>query len=291
VVLAGGAVALWWPASGAPDRAVDEVTASVGTPLPDGFEVAAGSSLVGPVVVDGLELDGSPRSWFAILAVDGDPAAVWAAYATQLHAYSAYPGAGPTEAPGCRTHDLLPGDAVCRLQAGDALLEMLSVPGDVVEGYVVELVVGGYPATGAAPVAPGDGGAVPEVASAREPPGIGGPLAPLTVAYEGDEQRYVLVEGTRLVRQHGAGSLTGGFSVLLQVDDDADLDQVTNEYVEQATQFADEPPDEPEVTAYDGATVTRHDPPGGAGGYSGTIWSIDRPAGEPDWIFFELVND
>jgi hypothetical protein len=291
VVLAGGAIALWWPASDAPDRAIGVATASAGTPLPDGFEVATASSLVGPAVVDGIEPDGSPRSWFAILAVEGDPSEVWAAYATQLHAYAVYPGAGPTEAPGCLTRDLHPGDAVCGLTAGDAELTMRSVPGDVVEGYVVELVVGHFPGSDADEVAPGDGGAVPEAAPAREPPGTGGPLAPLTVAYEGDEQRYVLVEGTHLVRQYGAGSLTGGFSVVLQVDEDADLEQVTGEYVEQATQFASEPADEPEVAAYDGTTVTRHDPPGGAGGYSGTIWSVDRPPGEPDWIFYELLND
>jgi len=290
VALAVGAAALWWRSSGSSDAVTSAVTAAAGAPLLDGFEVAEGSVLVGPVVVDGVDANGAPRSWFAVLAVEGDPAEVWVAYATQLDRYSPYHGAEPTEAPGCMTQDPYPGDNVCRLGSGDADLAMRNVPGDVEDGYVVELVVGRYPAADDE-TEPGDGDGVPDPAFGRPSPAPGGPLAPETVAYEGDEQRYIVVEGTELVRQHGAGSVTGGFSVLLRVDEDADLERATQAYVEQATQFEGEPPDEPEVTEHDGTAVARHDPPGGAGGYSGTIWSVDRPAGEPDWIFYDLFND
>jgi len=44
------------------------------------------------------------------------------------------------------------------------------------------------------------------------------------------------------------------------------------------------------VVEHDGTTVTVYQPPGGAGGYSGTVTAVDQPSGD-DYIFYELTND
>ena len=296
IVVLGAAAAFAWsriPSGDELDDREDAATVAAGgppgTPLLDGFVVAPGSTLVGPVVIDEVDTQGRPQSWFAVLAVEGDPATVWEAYATQLDDYSGVSGAAPTEAPGCVAGSAQPGDDVCAMTGYDARFALRSVPGDVVSGYVIHLAVGGPPAGD--DVAPGDGTPLPDPQPARQAPSVGGPLAPETTAYDGDDGRYVLVEGSALVRQYGRGSLTGGFAVMLQVDEGADLYAVTRAYVEQATQDTGAPGTEPTRTDQGGTTTRTYRPPGGAGGYSGTVWSVDRPPGQPDWIAFELAND
>ena len=53
-----------------------ETVSGPGTALPGGLEVAAGSALIGPAVVDEVDGSGQPRSWFAVLQVEDDPITV-----------------------------------------------------------------------------------------------------------------------------------------------------------------------------------------------------------------------
>lgn len=276
-----------------------------GTPLPDGFEVAPGSSLLGPVVVDGVDATGAPTSWFAVMLVEDDPVTVWKSYAAQVAEFAPDNGIDASVAPGCGTVELLPGDAVCDL-IGDVVdsdgttrsmhASMTSTPGDVTGAYLLHLDRYRFPTRagyGVDPVTPEPwrGDPLPAPYPARPRPSVGEPLAPETVAYDGDNGRYVLLEGSELVAQYSDGSVTGGFGVLLRIADGADLDAVTQAYVEQATQFEGEPVPPPEVIEHAGTTVRVYVPPGGAGGYDGMLWSVDQPAGKDDYLVYELIND
>jgi len=279
-----------------------ETVSGPGTTLPGGLEVAAGSALIGPAVVDEVDGSGQPRSWFAVLQVEDDPITVWTSYVEQIAQFFPEEGIDPAEVPGCMTEDLLPGDPVCRLFADavegqerrEAGVAMISVPGDVTDSYLLvvhesssseyldDLDQGGGD--------PWPGGELPEPSQGRPQPEVGEPLAPVTVAYDGDEQKYVLLEGSELVAQYSGGSLTGGFEVLLRTTPGADIGSIGEAYAEQAVQFEGEPIPPPEVVEHDGTTVTVYRPPGGAGGYSGTVWAVDQPSGD-DYIFYALIND
>jgi hypothetical protein len=303
VVAAGAAIAITRDTgSGETARSgPGDVFAGPGEGLPDGFEVASGSSLLGPAVVDEVDAAGEPVSWFAILLVDGDPITVWSAYAAQAAEFAPDAGIEPEAASGCRTADLFPGDAVCELTAWsvDATgaqvsvnVAMASTPGDVTGRYLIR-VAGDrpqYEGSDRDPPRPWSEVPLPDPELARPGPAVGDPLAPETVAYEGDDERYVVVGGSELVAQYSDGSLTGGFGVLLRTTGGDNLEAVTQAYVEQANQFETEPVEAPEVVEHAGTTVRVFRPPGGAGGYSGTIWSIDRADGD-DYLVFELIND
>lgn len=279
-----------------------DVLSGPGTALPGGLEVAPGSQMIGPVVVDEVDAAGEPASWQALLAVDGDPLAVWRAYAEQLAARFPEEGVDPARVPGCPSVEGYEGK-VCRLGVDTVDAEgrrsvvaaLISVPGDVTGGYLLSLE--GSTSAGDQTDIYGrgerdslPGGTVPPPNPARPRPEVGEPLAPQTVAYEGDNDEYVLLEGSELLAQSGAGSLTGGFEVLLRTTPGADLDAVARAYAEQAVQFEGEPVPPPEVIEHDGTTVTVYLPPGGAGGYSAMVTAVDQPSGD-DYILYELAND
>jgi hypothetical protein len=280
------------------------VLSGPGTELPGGLAVAPGSSLIGPAVVDEVDAAGEPASWSALLAIDGDPLTVWRAYAEQIA--DLFPGDGldPAQVPGCPSRDGGAYDSeVCELGVDvvdaqvrrSALVRLVSVPGDVTGGYLLRLDVwtsDDYPTDiydsdeyGSSP-----SGTLPAPNPARPHPDIGEPLAPETVAYDGDNDEYVLLEGSELIAQYSAGSLTGGFGVVLRTTPGAQLDTVAGAYAEQAVQIEGEPIPPPDVVEHDGTTVTVYGPPGGAGGYTGRVTAVDQPTGD-DYIYYELTND
>jgi hypothetical protein len=296
IAVAGTAVAIA-TADSRPDPVVPPGTASgPGTQLPDGLSVIAGSVLLGPVVVEDVGSDGRPERWHAVVMVESvDPIAVWSRYVSQMVARSPSSDLDPDSAPGCASDEERspgePTDAVCELVVDGITAEMTSVPGDVTGRFLLTLGDRGFGQADDEDPPTWSGDAPPEPEPARDRPDVGEPLAPETVAYEGDDERYVLLEGSELVAQTGGGSITGGFTVLLRVTSGADLSEVTDAYVEQATQFPGEdelPP--PEVVEHDDTTFTTRHPPGGAGGYTGVVTAIDRP-GDDDYIVYELSND
>jgi hypothetical protein len=279
-----------------------------GTALPDGLTVASGSSLIGPAVVDGVDASGRPTSWFALVLVEGDPLEVWRAYAGQIAELFPDEDIDPDRTPGCLPIDAESEGEVCDLSADTvgedggvrrerrADARMVSVPGDVTGRYLLHIsassatgddVLGDYNHGGGDPFPGGD---LPEPQEPRPRPAVGEPLAPRTIAYEGDNEEYVVLEGSELIAQYGAGSITGGFAVLLRVTAGADVGSVAAAYADQANQFEGEPMPEPEVVEHDGATVTRYLPPGGAGGYTGEVTAVDQASGD-GYIFYSLAND
>jgi hypothetical protein len=279
-----------------------DVVSGPGTELPGGLAVAPGSALIGAAVVDEIDAAGEPASWSAVLAIDGDPLIVWRAYAEQIAVLFPGEGVDPAQVPGCPSRDGDYGE-VCALGVDvidaqvrrSALVRLVSTPGDVTGGYLLRLEVSTsdrYPTDiydsdeyGSSP-----SGTLPDPNPARPRPDVGEPLAPETVAYDGDNDEYVLLEGSELIAQYSAGSLTGGFGVVLRTTPGAELDTVAGAYAEQAVQFEGEPVPPPQVVEHDGTTVTVYQPPGGAGGYSGTVTAVDQPSGD-DYIFYELTND
>jgi hypothetical protein len=272
-----------------------------GTPLPDGMAILSGTVLLGPVVVEGLDDDGQPARWSAVVLVESpDPIAVWSDYVAEIERRASSSDAGrgpdldPDEAPGCSDRGSASGGdegVLCTVDVAGLHAELGTVPGDVTGAHLLTLDADPeLHAIGTdrdAPTWPGGDAPAPD--AARERPDAGEPLAPETVASEGDNDRYVLLEGSELVAQFGRGSVTGGFAVLLRVTSDGDLDQVTDGYVQQATQFEGEDTDPPEVVEYDGTTFTTYIPPGGAGGYSGKVTAVDGPT--DDYIVYSLIND
>jgi hypothetical protein len=279
-----------------------DVLSGPGTELPGGLAVAPGSSLIGPAVVDEVDAAGEPASWSALLAIDGDPITVWRAYAEQIAALFPGEGLDPAQVPGCPSRDGDDGE-VCALGVDvvdaqvrrRAVVRLVSIPGDVTGRYLLGLELSTsdrYPTDiydsddyGSSPSR-----TLPDPNPARPHPDVGEPLAPETVAYDGDNDEYVLLDGSELVAQYSAGSLTGGFGVVLRTTPGAQLDTVAGAYADQAVQFEGEPVPPPEVVEHDGTTVTVYRPPGGAGGYTGTVTAVDQPSGD-GYIFYELTND
>lgn len=124
------------------------------------------------------------------------------------------------------------------------------------------------------------------------PSGVGEPLAPRTVAYpEGDDERYVLLDGSELLAQYGRGSITGGFDVILRITPGAELADVAAAYADQANQFEGEPIPAPEVIEHGSTTVRILRPPGGAGGDQGEVIAVDQAGTADDYVFNSLAND
>ena len=95
-----GAIAVAWVAgrNGSPSLPAlpsSGPTSGPGTPLRDGFAVPDGSVLLGPVLVQ------EQGEWLAVVAVTGDPFAVWRDYARQLANRFPDEGIVPEQAPGC----------------------------------------------------------------------------------------------------------------------------------------------------------------------------------------------
>ena len=296
IAVAGTALAIATADSRADPIVPPDTASGPGTQLPDGLSVIAGSVLLGPVVVEELDADGRPETWHAVVMVDsGDPIGVWSRYVTQMVARSPSSDLDPDAAPGCvAAEDRYPGepaDVLCELDIEGITAEMASFPGDVTGRFLLTLEDRGRDAADDEDPPTWSGDAAPEPEPARDRPDVGEPLAPETVAYEDDNQRYVLLEGSELVAQTGGRSATGGFTVLLRVTAGADLAEVTDAYVAQATQFeGEEELPAPEVVEHDGTTFTTRHAPGGAGGYTGEVTAIDRP-GDDDYIVYELLND
>jgi hypothetical protein len=276
----------------------ESALAGPGTTLPDGLVVAEGSARLGPLLVLATDEAGAPHDWLAILAVDGDPLGVCKAYAGQLARLFPGEGIDPGRAPGCKV-DRTDG-FICWLAADateeagariEANLMLDSVPGDVTGRYLLTLRMNRTDYPGdlyRGPGKPWSGAEVPQPERPRPVPEIGEPLAPRTTAYEGDGGRYVVLEGSELLAQWGAGSLTGGFDVLLRIAPGADVVKVAEGYARQAAQFEGETSVR-EVEAQ-ATIVTILVPPGGAGGYQGEVRAVDQPDGD-DYIFYSLAND
>lgn len=164
-------------------------------------------------------------------------------------------------------------DPVCSLDGRGsdrgARMSLRSVSGDVTGHYLLRLTGGAHDGSPTNDESdhgiPTGADELPPPRPAREQPEVGGPLAPVTVASENDNEEYVVVEGTELLAQYGVGSISGGFSVMLRVRPDADLSSVVDTYVEQADQWEDAAvPEEtppPEVVEHDGTTVSTYHPP------------------------------
>ena len=258
-----------------------------------GLEVVPGSSLLGPVVVTEEDRGGEPAAWLAVVTVDSDdPLAVWSGYIAQLE--GGYPESGVDPgARGCRPYDDEhgPREALCDVEVGGVWASMASTSGDVTGRFHVRLRGDrSYPTIGRVDAPSWPGGPPPAPEPARARPEVGEPLAPETTSYPGDDDRFVLIEGSELLVQYGSGTVTGGFDVMLRITPGADLATVADAYAEQATEFEGAVPSPPEVVEHDGTTVTIHRPPGGAGGYEGTVMAVDRPSGD-DYIAYELHND
>lgn len=319
LVLAVGVVAYVRASDDSDDTGADgdvtvEVEAGPGTELPGGLVVAPGSASIGPPVVMAVDSAGEPTSWFAVLQIDGDPIEVWKDYAGQIAGLFPREGIDPGAAPGC----LPPGaeadrrdGTLCSLLADTvdqdverrASVELVSLPGDVTGHHLLRLELSadrtGSPSDfheGGGE--PWSGDPLPGPEEPRDRPGVGEPLAPSTVAYPdgvgdggGDNERYVLLEGSELLAQYGRGSITGGFDVVLRVLPDADLDAVAAAYAEQAKQYEGEPAAAPEAVEHGGTTVRIHRPAGGAGGYSGEVIAVDQAGAADDYVFYSLAND
>ncbi|MFP5254943.1 MAG: hypothetical protein ACLGI8_03740 [Acidimicrobiia bacterium] len=273
-----------------------QAAGSSGDPLPDGLEVSKGTELVAPLGRGhGWEgLDG----WIAVAKLTGRPLDVWQSLLEQLVEVSPNADIQPDRYSGClRTPDYA-GQPPCQVlvpidgtEPRMVAASLVAIDGDITGRHL--LVIGGGPNPG---VGFDDHGRAPEdwngdelaaEVAAREAPGVGDPLAPETVAYPGDDDRYVLLEGSVLLAQFGEGSLTGGFDVVLGVEAGVDPVELGARYAAQAAEFEGET--RVETFVEDGITYTTFRPPGGAGGYSGVITVVEDP--KQPTIYYSLAND
>ena len=237
----------------------------------------------------------------AILLVTGDPLSVWSAYVRQLADLLPDKGIDAERAPGCRLDDDSRFGCELVLDSPDPKTggtvfrraDLLNPPDDVTGRYLIVLRREFHPVAVGIDGDPGErpawvGGTPPAPRSARQPPRNGQALAPSSTAYDGDESRYVLLDGSEMLAQWGTGSVTGGFDVLLRVKSGSVPDRMGEGYAEQAAQRDGET----RVSRYEaGDTAYVHyTPPGGAGAYQGSVWVVDGP-GERDFIFYSLYND
>jgi hypothetical protein len=273
---------------------LNEISSPAGTELADGLEVADGSVLLGPVFpIPVYELNDSP-GWFALLAVTGDPVEAWNGYLEQFRA--ALPSvARYFDEPRCR-----PGGAsafMCSAGGtgvgpdGERLsidARMRSNPDDPAGRYVIELWVDrppteqqvgafdrGYPSRLA-------GDDAPEPHKARRPPRAGELLARRLM----DDRRYVLLKGTQLAAVTGDASI---FGVLIKVDPGSDVDRVARAYAAQS-----EGPNNPVRTLVRverfGAVTTLMRVSSLAGSNDATVWAVDQPKPESDYIFYRVFR-
>ena len=295
VLLAAGAFRLLRP--GPPPPLQAEATSPPGTELRDGFKVPAGAVQLGPLLVLQPQA-GRPEGWKAILAVTGDPLDAWEGYLTQLAELFPSEDVSPSTLSGCRVDRQEGFGCEIRIDVPEpsgtvvAGASLLNAPDDVTGRYLMVLESTRYP-EGFGDVYSDlpeswKGGPAPDPDLHRRSPAVGEPLAPSTTAYDGDEQRYVLLEGSELLAQYGVGSLTGGFEVLLAVSPGAEAGAIGEAYARQAAQIEGETT----VDTYNSGDVgyIRYLPPGGAGGYQAEIWVVDQP-GDRDYVFYSLFND
>lgn len=264
----------------------------VGTPLPDGFTVPEGADLVGTPMRYELPYPEANPGWQAVLLVEDDPIATWSALLQQIGSVLSVELTGTAdgcEVDGGKLHCLvIQGGASGPGEKLSITAELLTVPGDVTGRHTIRLLGERTSDPYTLPAQPWSGGDVPTAPAARPRPEIGEPLAPQTLAEYTEPADYALLEGSELLVQYSNGSLTGGFGVLLRVLPGAEVDAVGRAYAEQGSQFNG--PIEAQVTETDEATVTVYVPPGGAGGYQGTVYAVDNASGA-DYIYYELVND
>lgn len=291
-------VALRWDRQTLTDSALPaDVLSPSGSPLPDGFTVPEGAQLIGvPLEYDPVSGALPPGSWTVVLSVTGDPIATWSAMVEQLPGVLNVPDDHLGYAEGCGSYD---GFFECSIQRGgpepeppattlDVYLAMQPVAGDVTGHY--SLVMSGRRTDRPSDTdsLPWTGGSAPQPPPARARPDVGEPLAPETVAYDGDNERYVLLDGSELLVQYSPGSITGGFGVLLRVTPDADVREMAAAYAEQARQYDGATPQR--VTTNEHSTVHSYVPSGGAGGYQGWVYGLDADDGD-DFIYYDLYND
>lgn len=274
-----------------PPALPSSATAPAGSDLPDGFKVPEGSLQLGPVLRSNAESD-----WKAILAVEGDPLEVWEDYLGQLADRFPDKGVEPSSRQGCRTTregfgcaiSVMSGEPGGTLVAGATLL---NARGDVTGRYLLVMQSTRYqPALQFSGVLPDPwkGGPAPDPRAARKAPKAGDPLAPSTTAYKGDNERYVVIEGSEVLAQWGEGSLTGGFEVLLAVSPGAEAEAMGEAYARQAAQYEGET--QVERFTSENTRYIHYLPPGGAGGYQGSVSVVDPP-GAGGFIFYSLIND
>ncbi|MGH3715265.1 MAG: hypothetical protein ACRDT4_17645 [Micromonosporaceae bacterium] len=272
-----------------------------GTPLPDGLTVAGGSSLVGPVVrTDAVPEHQQGARWQALAVVTGEPLEVWRSYLRQLAAafpkqkintsrgYACRPKAERHDGFGC---DLYVTGALRSGELVDANLSLGSVPRDVTGSYLLSIRFTRLdkPEDPDQPdPEPTYRGDPPAPQPARDRPESGDLISDTLPCDDDSCDDFPLLDGSELLVQYGTGSLTGGFDVLLAVEDRADLDRVVRGYVEQGTFTGGDTITRTSRHADD--VVTTYRPPGGAGGFTAEITVVDRTSG-PDYIWYELWND
>lgn len=279
---------------------------AAGTDLRDGFTVADGSVLVGPVVVTNVNMSrGEADQWQAIVLVEGDPVEVWTAYLSQVATFLGKKDLDPDSATGCAVSES--GHLDCGLTADTPGTEgprrvvsmgLDSVPGDVTGSYLMHLAV----TTDAAHVdgdaagsqrydvistGPWTGDDVPDPEDARERPPVGGPLAPETVAEPADNKRFVLLAGSSLIAQYGYGSSLGGFDLVLAVDPGTNPMRLAEKYAMQVDGVTDRMGTR--FVSIGGTTVYELPVGGGMQRYFGTVRAVDQPRDEPDYILYSVA--
>ena len=101
---------------------------------------------------------------------------------------------------------------------------------------------------------------------------------------------YEVLNGSELSAAYGKGSYTGGTDLLLHITPGADVSSVAARYAQQAAQY----PGETTTTGPDMKTSTTYArllPPGGAGGYQGTVSIVDNPGEGQDYLYYSMAND
>lgn len=98
-------------------------------------------------------------------------------------------------------------------------------------------------------------------------------------------KRYTLLPGSQLISVYGTGSITGGFNAVLRVLPGHDPVKLGRAYARQAAQVPGP------TTVQRRGNVTSILPPGGGGGYQGSIDVLDRLGDDRDLIIYDLYND
>jgi hypothetical protein len=268
-----------------------------GTDLPNGVKVAEGSSLLGPVLWQQAgEIFAQGETWTAIVSVTGDPLEVWGRYLSQFA--EIVPGDAEVlegqGSPGCKRDPKYRLD--CEAGADGPTVDgqvvslyasMRSNPNDVTGRYRVRLEGDTQPTSTEKFMGQGSTiRVVPPPHKANKVPKVGEPIAPRSEA--GVAERFVLLEGSRLVTVYGGGSSAGGFNAILRVLPGADLQTVTDAYVQQAT-FT--PQLGTRSSSFEkGGTLFRTLFPGQDAGIRAEIRVVDQPGDQPDFIFYSVLG-
>ena len=216
-----------------------------GAPLADGFVVAAGSALMGPLLVQDVDEQDQPAAWTAYLVVHGDPLAVWDAYLAQVASLGLVSAGVDRHGLGCDAYST-------GLSCGNSLhldpvglerwveMRLARLRDDPRDRYLITLSTIGL---GGAPPTPSrwrsdrfrehPGGPLSGVPTPSPAPAIGDLLGPGTTV---PTEEFTLLEGSRLVAQVGPGGATGGLEVLLAVEPGVAPADVTSRYEAQCEQ-------------------------------------------------------